>query len=845
MKPFFIELKVKDTERIDWRKALSSYLKRSYGSHQWSQFYDEETTRELDHIRNNANGELSPDALLEQNCKYYAYIEQLGMRLGKNTTQLRLDFTWYDAAYSLTPRDQKYTQHTLVFEKSSVLYNIGIVLTELARDKINEDYKVSIGYLARAMMCFRYISENFLNSPSLDIQAENANFIMNLCHAEAQELFLMRVINSTNAEKQASLISKLAIGAFHLYEKCFEFLKTPEGGITPYGEARWSTIVACKMHFYRSFACYYHATFLEEQNKIGDGIAFLKISLASINSAFPYKVWLKDHIDFEGFKTTVETKLKQLTKDNDYIYHDSIPQVVSVESIKSMDAIKAPTWLDQLSPYIASSSTKCDLIFKGIVPMDVYEKESIYSEEKANLLRRETEATETSNLEYMSFIEFANLPKLLADLERKYKNGGIDTQTDPQLAFMRDQLKSWSHTVRTSNFKDMDIFLKQITERRQKISAVLSSLPDSQKENVVKLKSSLVQASRSDDKLFSLMKPYINEIKLLENEDLLWKNFNKFDTSSSNAPSLLDIDDTKSAEILSKIEKVRLLADDLRVLKEDRNNTLEELKEKLNEDDITNLLILNKASSETDLRDLFSSELEKFSPLSSRIEAAIFKQNSLINQIKIHLDNIFALSGFKEKASEDLNKDDERNDFFEKITQAVTNFSIFTTDVQKGLQFYDSLLKMSDELLKASRNNNVSGTSAQSETAPALPEYPPSANNITSRPFSRVAPPDPLVNAMQDLSLSSRQPGPAIPPRTYNEIPPAYSLEMPPHFTPPNVQQLQAPIIPFKQSTNGTSGSFSTTQQHENEEREIQRNPTAFYNKSSVFDENLYSKYSR
>lgn len=45
-------------------------------------------------------GELAPESLLEQNCIYYAYLEQLHLRLGNSSGQLKFDFTWYDAEYS-------------------------------------------------------------------------------------------------------------------------------------------------------------------------------------------------------------------------------------------------------------------------------------------------------------------------------------------------------------------------------------------------------------------------------------------------------------------------------------------------------------------------------------------------------------------------------------------------------------------------------------------------------------------------------------------------------------------------------------------------------------------------
>ena len=850
MKPFVIELKLKDTEDLKWKKALSSYLKRVYGTQQWSQFFDEKLASELDHIRNNANGELALDTLLEQNCTYYAYLEQLNQRLGNNTGILKLDFVWYDAEYSLSNESQKYKQHTLVFEKSATLYNIAVLLNNAAREKLDTDYKTAIGYLSRATMCFQFLSENFLNSPSIDIQAESTQFLSNLCHAEAQEMFTLKLVNGPTAEKQASLISKLALATYNGYEKCISFQKRPDGGLAPYGEPRWSTIVSCKVNFFRAIAAYYHGIALEQQNKSGEAVAFLKLAVNAVINSLPFKAWLIDSIDFEGFKETVNAKLQQLIKDNDYIYHDSIPQTVSVETIKPMDAIKAPTWLEQLAPFNEKIMKKTNVLYKGIVPMEAYEKESIYSDQKDSLLRRETDAAETANFEYKSFIDYTNLDSLVRDLENKYKNGNNIGAFDAIIEQMRDSLSQMSKSVQQSNFKDISAAMNEISNKRRELTEVLATLPADQKENGVKLKTSLIEASKSDDKLFSAVKPYSEEIKLLNDPEKLWKVFNTYNTESSSQPSLLDVDDTQTAMIISKIAEIKQGSEALRVLNGERSDILTELKEKINDDDITSLVIANNNKSD-DLKELFAKELEKFSPLSSRLEATVFKQTSLINEIKVKLDEVFQISGLKTRASEEATNEKKRREFYEKLENVSMIFANFNNDILKGLQFYDSLLKMSKELIQASRlnmvkNNTEISNGTNNSAPPPLPQQPNYNNQPVNTGFNS------LDSQMANMSLNT----PPIPSRTYDmPQPPPYSSMAPPlpvpgsyennNLQPPAGISPMIPQRPPRQAPFGLNGQMTRQTQTAQEEAELQRNPTAFYDKSSVFDENLYSKYSK
>ena len=854
MKPYIIGLKLKDTEEVKWKKALAGYLKRVYGTQQWSQFFDEKLAAELDHSRNNANGELSVDSLLEQNCLYYAYIEQLNLRLGNNSGLLKLDFVWYDADYTLSNESQKYKQHSLIFEKAAVLYNIAVLMSICAKESAETDYKAATAYISKAMMCFNFLSENFLNAPSIDLHAENTKYLANICHAEAQEMFTMKLMNGDTPEKQASLISKLALCAYNLYDRCSDFQKRPDGGLAPYGEPRWSTIVTCKLNFFRGAAAYYHALALEQQNKIGEAIAFMGLAVNALMTAIPFKAFLDDYIDFDGFKETVEDKRRQLTKDNDFIYHDAIPASVSVESIKPMDAVKAPTWPDQLQPYMDKVMKKCEILYKGIVPMEAYEKESIYSDQKDSLLRRETDAAETANFEYKSFIEYTNLDSLVRDLEKRYRDGDNSGAFDAIVNNMRDALSGWSQSVQKSRFKDIGAAMAEIASKRKDVTEILSTLPPDQRENGVKLKTSLIEASKSDDKLFSLIKPYSEEINLLNNPDKLWKNFNAFNTESSNQPSLLDVDDTKTAQILDKIREIKNGSEALRVLNTERSSILSELKEKVNEDDITSLVIANNGKSD-DLKELFAKELDKFSPLTSRLEATVFKQASLINDIKIQLDDVFSISGLKSKAAEESEHEKKRREFYDKMEGATVAFATFNNDIVKGLQFYDSLIRMSNQLIEASRNQSQSMPGQFQNAPPPLPQQPYAPQSMGTGPNMT------LDSQMANLSMGTSSLTPTIPPRTYNTAsqPPPYTSMAPPipvpgNFAPqPSNPQYQptgqmAPMVPQKPPRmpgQGVSTPMGRNEQTAREEAEIQRNPTAFYDKSSVFDENLYSKYSK
>lgn len=820
MKTSLLLLKQKDTEKVKWRKGISTYLQRVYGQNQWNQFYDEKLLKGLDHLRDTANSDLANEVLLEQNYTYYGYLEQLYLRLGNASSRLNMDFVWYEANYTEGMGSMKYSQHNIVFEKACTLFNIGCLLIQVANDNINDDYKVAIANISKAAGCFEYISENFLNSPSVDLQSDNNKFLAALCHAEAQELFLQKLINGPDSTKQASLVSKLAVETARLYEKCSELIKNPESRVKVYGTPIWETNIHFKHLFYQAVATYYHSITLEGKNKIGEAIGFLNSAKEFSTSSQSFKIHVEEYFDVDAFNEIVEDHLRKLVKDNDYIYHETVPATVQLETIKSMDAIKILPLSKQLEPIMTSIDEECNIIFKGIVPMDVYEKESIYSESKATLLRHENEATEIANLSYTSFIEFTNLPTLLNDLTKAYKTGNFSSSDETQVIFMRQQIESWIQLVQSSELKNIEKQMENIVVKRNEILNLLKSLPDYEKDNVVKLKSSLIEASQSDDNLFSLVKPFIEEIDLLDSSSKVWQIFNSFNQTLDSQQSLLDIDDTENSRILSKINKLFELSENLKLLKEERQRNLEELKQNINEDDITTLIIKNISKGESELKHIFDIELEKFNPLSTRIEATIFKQTSIINEIKIELDDIFKVSGFHDKSFKEKEVIEKRRQFFEKLREAITNFSIFSTSFTKGFQFYDSLIKMSNQLKSQSRNNGDKGIFTSNSPPPLQPR------------------PSELDTNFGNMKIGLQQQQSIVPTVLYVNKP---GVPIPTQPIPnSNGVYINQPPVPPK----NPMGNQQAARVKHGDERTLRQNPTAFYNNPSVFDENLYSKFS-
>ena len=102
---------------------------------------------------------------------------------------------------------------------------------------------------------------------------------------------------------------------------------------------------------------------------------------------------------------SVVEKLNDLTKENDYIYHQSIPSESSIPNIPKMPAAKAIPVQELYQGQDISCIIGRD-IFEKIVPMSVTESASLYDEEKAKLVRAESEKADMANAEMVAALDY-------------------------------------------------------------------------------------------------------------------------------------------------------------------------------------------------------------------------------------------------------------------------------------------------------------------------------------------------------------------------------------------------------------------------------------------------------
>lgn len=311
--------------------------------------------------------------------------------------------------------------------------------------------------------------------------------------------------------------------------------------------------------------------------------------------------------------TTIQEKLKELIKDNDYIYHQTVPAEASLVPVPKLPAAKPIPVNELYSGQDIQRITGPDL-FAKIVPFTVTESASLYDEEKAKLVRAEAERVDLANSEMTTSLDYLKLPMSL-----KVLKGGVDQEIRPDGDFQTwcddvaghenpisifDTLridKDAIVTVLDRCSKQLDMEESVCEKMRSKYESEWTQQPSSRltttlRGNIRSYREALDEAAKSDGQLYTKFRQ--NEVAFEEMRnaaqtgevDALFQTaVSRVRSKSSGATSpasseanLLDTDfDDGSPSVAEQIARVEDILKKLNLVQRERNQVLKDLKEKV------------------------------------------------------------------------------------------------------------------------------------------------------------------------------------------------------------------------------------------------------------------------
>ncbi|KAH0207839.1 BRO1-domain-containing protein, partial [Aureobasidium melanogenum] len=662
---------LKATNEIDWIAPLKQYIRNTYGDD--PERYADECAA-LNRLRQDMRG-AGKDSAAGRDLlyRYYGQLELLDLRFPVDENHIKISFTWFDA-FTHKPT----SQYSLAYEKASIIFNISAVLScHAAHQDRNQETMLKVAYhsfQASAGM-FTYINENFLHAPSTDLSRDTVKTLIAIMLAQGQEVFLEKQIADG---KKVGLMAKLASQAAYLYTQALEGVQ--DNVAKAIFERVWLLLVQFKTHYMTSLAHYYQALADDDANSHGVAISRLEIAMtlareaAKVANSFPSSIPVTSNLAGDTASilanmakthlAACDEKLQQFNKDNDFIYHQSTPPEANLPAIPKLPAAK-PIPVSELYQGQDIHRIVGPDIFQKIVPMAVTESASMYDEEKAKLVRAESERVEIANDEMAASLDYLKLPNSLNILK-----GGLDQDMTVDSEFRKwcedfvghapfaqdfEQLnssKSSIHGILDQCQKSLDMEESVCEKMRNKYGAEWTQQPSSRltstlRSDIRNYRGAVEEASMSDVQLYSTFRQHESDMEEMrsagetDEADVLYQRAmikvgaaRKTGAKSPAAEGSLidDIDDEDKASVSEQIAAVEDLLKKLTLIKREREKVLKDLKEKVHNDDISSVLILNKKAMSQE-NQLFKTELEKFRPHQQRLLQAQHKQHSLMKEL--------------------------------------------------------------------------------------------------------------------------------------------------------------------------------------------------------------------
>ncbi|KAI8587570.1 BRO1-like domain-containing protein [Geranomyces variabilis] len=675
--------------------------------------------------------------------RYYGQLELLDLRFPVDEKNVKILFTWYDA-FSQKPT----SQYSIAYEKASTIFNIAATCSSigaLQNRSEAEGLKLAFNYFQAAAGLFLYINDNFLHAPSLDLSRDSIKTLHDLMLAQAQECLIE---NTLLSKKEGALVSKLAAHASSVYQSVADGLSNET--IKPQIDRAWIELTKVKVKYFQAMALYHKSIQSELDTKYGESVAYVtaaealakdanKMATAFAGSFPSFSVSTmaqagtstsKGHttaaaaalVEATKVNLTAITERKTVaTKDNDMIYHASVPLAEGLPPLPKLNGVKPTSFADLCTNGQADIAKIIGPdIFQKLVPLAVHESASLYSEEKAKLLRGEQARADAANEELQATLESLNLVRTLDKLKQlsksptKAQNMAIPDHVHKFIEGVQAAEKSGTPTSELVEL--LDGFKKTVREvldemglaleneqheceaMRSKFGDLWTQEPSGKytakmREDIRQHRDSFEKGQATDGLLHAGLeesKAIINILRQPRAEvEATFVAQVAAPRRGSQVANLIDGGDDSAGGfgILNEqmmIEKLDGELTRLRALKKERGELVEVLKKQLHDDDISSLLLLNKNKE----KEIFHTELSKFKPLQSRLTANLHSHNLHLrdlandfNKLQASSETIKSIDALEERKAA-LVKEWERA--YYQWTQAKDGLN-------RGIQFYSSL----------------------------------------------------------------------------------------------------------------------------------------------------------
>ncbi|XP_067148180.1 tyrosine-protein phosphatase non-receptor type 23 isoform X2 [Apteryx mantelli] len=526
------------------------------------------------------------------------------------------------------------THEDIKYEQACILYNLGALHSMLgAMDKrvSEEGMKVSCTHFQCAAGAFTYLRDHFPHSYSVDMSHQILNLNINLMLGQAQECLLEK---SMLDNRKSFLVARISAQVVDYYKEACRALENSEtASLLGKIQKDWKKLVQMKIYYFAAVAHLHMGKQAEEQQKFGERVIYFQSALDKLNEAIKLAKGQPETVQ-EALRFTMDViggKYNSAKKDNDFIYHEAVPALDTLQSVKGAPLVKALP-VNPTDPAVTGPD-----IFAKLVPMAAHEASSLYSEEKAKLLRDVMAKIEAKNEVLDQFMDSMQLdPETVDNLDMYSHIPPILMEKCAALSVRPDTVKNLvqSMQVLSGVFTDVEASLKEIRDlleedeaQERKLQELLGKSPPPQASppspglaEVSKECSKYMEvhekASFTNTELHKAMNLHIGNLRLLSGPlEQVW--------AALPSPSLTEDD----KQVLQNLKRILAKVQEMR---DQRASLEQQLREMIQKDDITTSLVTTDRS---EMKKLFEEQLKKYDQIKVYLEQNLAAQENVLKAL--------------------------------------------------------------------------------------------------------------------------------------------------------------------------------------------------------------------
>nr|XP_039266807.1 programmed cell death 6-interacting protein-like isoform X2 [Styela clava] len=407
----FVTVPLKRSSDVDLIKPIEAFARNTFDK------VDDDLKKqikEFNSLRKSAVGKTQDRSVSSLNTllQYYDQFSALNRKVPfRESGGVNVLFAWKDALDkgSLFSGSAKLALPSGEYERLCVIFNIAALKGQIASDSnlsTDDGLKSAALHFAESAGMFQYIKEHVMSAvnqnPTQDISVEVLGAFKSIMVAQAQECFYEK---ASSDKMKPDILAKVANQAATLYSEASKAV-TETNNILPKDIL---SALSLRHDKFLCFAQFHQAGVAHGNKKYGEEIARLKI-VEPMLKALGKGSELLPGFSAKDFQAKVTSQLQGTEKENNFIYHDTIPRESALEPIGK--AVIAKPKLFKGNEVLSAKFTDA---FTGMVPLTVHNAIQSYENRRKEIVEREVARLREQTTLINGVMSSLNLPAALED----------------------------------------------------------------------------------------------------------------------------------------------------------------------------------------------------------------------------------------------------------------------------------------------------------------------------------------------------------------------------------------------------------------------------------------------